>query len=244
MTKNLQIEDYVPVVRLQRGLLTQYPITTTGTTSTITSGGGLVVTGTSTLTTLSVTGNATISGTLTQTGALTPTGGVGPAGGFSNSTVFHAGGVGVVATTGLNQKQIVTTETYYSEVFIPANATITGISVLNGHTTNAGVSLNVGLANSTGVIVASSATTVAQSTADIYQQIPFTTPYPAKGPAKYYIAVQGSTTTGFIATFGATGTQNFGGNKVTSETYGTFLTTATYATTTYTASLAPVADTY
>jgi len=224
MANKVYIERYLPVVRLARGLFTKLPINTTST--------------------LTVSGAATISGALTQTGALTPTGGVGAAGGFSNSTVFHSGGVGVVATTGLNQKQIVTTETYYSEVFIPANTTVTGISVLNGHTTNAGVSLNVGLANSSGVIVASSATTTAQSTADIYQQIPFSTPYSAVGPAKYYIGVQGSQTTGFIATFGATGTENFGANKVTSETYGTFLTTATYATTSYTASLGPVADTY
>lgn len=203
---NKPIENYVPIVRYNKGLYTKLPISSTG--------------------------------------SITATGGFAPAGGFSNSTVFHAGGVGVVATTSLNQKQIVTTETYYSEVFIPANTTITGISVLNGHTTNAGVSLNVGLANSSGTIVASSATTTAQATADTYQQVPFTSVYSAKGPAKYYIAVQGSTTTGFLATFGATATQNFGANKKTSETYGTFVTTASYATTTYTASLGPVADTY
>ena len=182
--------------------------------------------------------------TLTVTGASTLTGGVGPAGGFSNSTVFHSGGVGVVATTGLNQKQIVTTETYYSEVFIPANTTLTGISVLNGHTTSGSQNTMVGLANAAGTIVAKSATTTAQTTADTYQQIPFTATYAAVGPAKYYICVQGSQTTGFIATFGAAATQNFCANKVTSETYGTFLTTASYATTTYTASLGPVADTY
>lgn len=223
MAENLYIENYIPAVKLGRALRTKLPIVTT---STITAAG------------------ATNTGNATVTGIFTATGGIAAAGGGSNSTVFHSGGVGVVATTGLNQKQIVTTETYYAEVFIPANTTVTGISVLNGHTTNAGVSLNVGLANSSGVIVANSATTTAQTTADTYQQIPFTTPYAAKAPAKYYIAVQGSTTTGFIATFGAAATQNFGANKVTSETYGTFLTTATYATTTYTASLGPVADTY
>lgn len=230
---NLKIENYVPVVKLNKGLLTKLPVSLSGTSANLAVGG-----------TLTVTGAATITGAITQTGALTPTGGIAAAGGFSNPTVFHAGGVGVVATTGLTQKQFVTTETYYSEVFIPANTTITGISVLNGHTTTASQNVNVGLANSSGVIVASSATTNAQGTADIYQQIPFSTTYAAKGPAKYYIAIQGSQTTGFFAAFGATGTQNFGANKVTSETYGTFLTTASYATTTYTASLGPVADTY
>lgn len=226
--KSRPLEKYIEVVRLD-GLITNKNVNIgiNGNTSNLWVGG-----------------NISAGGTISPTGAVSPTGGVGAAGGFSNSTVFHSGGVGVVATTGLNQKQIVTTETYYSEVFVPANTTITGISVLNGHTTNASVNLNVGLANSTGKIVANSATTTAQATADTYQQIPFTSPYAAVGPAKYYIAVQGSATTGFIATFGATNTQNFGANKVTSETYGTFLTTASYATTTYTASLGPVADTY
>ncbi len=183
-----------------------------------------------------------VSAALWVSGAITSGGGLGSV--TTNSTVFHSGGVGVVATTSLNQKQIVTTETYYAEVFIPANTTITGISVLNGHTTSGSQHTFVGLANSGGTIVAKSATTVTQTTADTYQQIPFTAAYSAVGPAKYYICVQGDATTGYIATFGATATQNFGANKVTSETYGTFLTTASYATTTYTASLGPVADTY
>lgn len=189
----------------------------------------------------SVAGNQTVTGTQQITGVQTPTGGVAPAGGFTTVTDFSTGNRGVTSTTGLTQKQIVTTETYYAEVFVEGNCTITGISVLNGHTTSAGVNLNVALVNSSGVVVAKSATTTAQSTADAYQQIPFTTPYAAVGPAKYYIAVQGSQTTGFLAMH-AMG--NFGANKVTSETYGTFLTTASYATTTFTTGLGPVADTY
>lgn len=228
---NLNIENYDPYVKDNKGIQTKLPVVLSGTSATLAVGG-----------TLTVTGAATFSGGTTQTGALTPTGGIGPAGGFSNPTVLHSGGISPIATTGATQKQIVTTETYYSEVFIPANTTLTGISVLNGNTTNAGVSLNVGLANSSGTIVASSATTTAQATANAYQQIPFSTTYAAKGPAKYFIAVQGSTTTGFLAVAAALG--NYGANKVTSETYGTFLTTASYATTTYTASLGPLADTY
>ena len=95
---------------------------------------------------VSTAGAVTSDGAITSTGAITPTGGVAAAGGFSVPTVFHSGQVGLVATTGLTQKQIVTTETYFVEVFVPANTTITGVSVLNGNTTNAGVSLFVGLA--------------------------------------------------------------------------------------------------
>jgi|GEM_PF-2977678 len=170
-----------------------------------------------------------------------PTGGIVPPNSAAVPTVFHSGQIGPVATTGLTQTQLVTTDTYFVEVFIPANTTITGISVLNGHTTNAGVSLNVGLANSAGTIVAKSATTTAQATADAYQQIPFTAPYAAVGPGKYYIAIQGSTTTGYIVTH-AIG--NFGATLKTTETYGTFVTTASYATTTFTTARGPVADTY
>ena len=189
-------------------------------------------------------GNQTITGTETVSGAITPNGGIAAptTTGFNPlSTVFHTGGYNALATTGANQKQIVTTETYFAEVFIPANTTLTGISVLNGHTT-AAQHVFVGLARADGTIVAKSNTTTLQGTADTFQQIPFTATYAAIGPAKYFIAVQSDQTTGFIATHAALG--NFGANKVTSETYGTFLTTASYATTTYTANLGPIADTY
>lgn len=189
------------------------------------------------------TGASTFGGSSNSfTNAITPVGGVAaPGNNFTMGTVFHSGGYNAIATTGANQKQIVTTETYFVEVFIPANTTITGISVLNGHTT-ATQNIFVGLARADGTIVASSNTTTAQGTADTFQQIPFSVAYAAIGPAKYFIAVQSSQTTGFIATHAALG--NFGANKKTGETYGTFLTTATYATTTYTANLGPIADTY
>lgn len=184
-------------------------------------------------------GTETHSGAVSFTGVVTNTGGVkGPG---TQSTVFHSGGVGPVATTGLTQTQLVTTDTYFAEVFIPANTTLTGVSVLNGHTTSASLNLNVGLADSTGKIVANSATTTAQGTADAYQQIPFTATYSAVGPAKYYIAVQGSATTGYLATHTI---GNFGAALKTSETYGTFVTTASYNSTTFTTAQGPVADTY
>lgn len=190
---------------------------------------------------VTVSGAATLSSTAAITGAITPTGGVAAAGGFSNSTVFHTGGYAALATTGANQKQIVTTESYFAEVFIPANTTLTGVSLLLGHTT-AAQNVFVGLANSSGTIVANSNTTTAMGTADTFQQIPFTSTYAAVGPAKYFIVVQSSQTTGFIATHAALG--NFGAGKVTGETYGTFLTTASYKATTFTANLGPIADTY
>ncbi len=205
------------------------------------SGGSLTLPTSVTLTTPTIVGAVTFPSTLTATGAVTPTGGVAAAGGFAVPTSFSTGNRAAISTTGYTSTQIVTTDTYFAEIFIPANTSITGVAILNGHTTNAGVNLTVGLANSAGTIVAKSATTATQSTADTYQQIPFTTPYPAVGPAKYYVAVQGSTTTGYIYMH-AVG--NFGALLKTSETYGTFVTTASYSTTTFTTNQGPVADTY
>lgn len=233
MTWNIEDTGGLPGVQ-QNGLNTKKASNLGGVT--ISTAGNVVVPGT-----LAVTGAQTFTGAAAVTGALTPTGGIAAAGGFSVPTVFHTGGYQPMATTGAVQKQIVTTETYFAEVFIPANTTITGVSVLNGHTT-AAQHVFVGLANSSGVIVANSNTTTLQGTADTFTQIPFTAPYSAKGPAKYFIAVQSDQTTGYIAVHAALG--NFGAAKVTSETYGTFLTTASYATTTYTASLGPIADVY
>lgn len=213
MARHTQIENYIDAIYQQRGINTAFPITTS---STITATGGI-----------------------TATAAITDTGGI--AGPGTQPTVFHSGGYQPPATTGTTSTQLVTTDTYFAEVFVPVNTTITGVSVLNGTTTSASLNLNVGLANSAGTIVASSATTTAQAAANAYQKIPFSTPYTAVGPAKYFVAVQGSATTGYIATHTI---GNFGATLITSETYGTFVTSASYSTTTFTASRGPVADTY
>lgn len=234
--RNRLLEKYVQVVR-EDGLNTNKNVNIgiNGSTPNLWVAGNGTYGGT-----LGVTGAVTLSSTLNVTGAITSPGGQAQAG-TAQSTVFHSGGYQAPATTGLTQTQIVTTDTYFCEVFIPDNTTITGISILNGHTTSASQNMFVGLANAAGTIVANSNTTTAQGAADAYQQIPFTTPYNAIGPAKYYIAVQGSATTGFIATHTL---GNFGATLKTSETYGTFVTTASYSTTTFTTARGPVADTY
>lgn len=222
--KNRLLEKYVQVVR-EDGLNTNKNV-------------NIGINGNSAA--LWVSGAASVGGALNVTGAMSGTGGQAQSG-TNQSTVFHSGGAAPQSTTGLTQTQIVTTDTYFTEVFVPDNAVITGISILNGHTTSASQNMFVGLADSTGKIVASSNTTTAQGAADAYQKIPFTSTYSAVGPAKYYIAVQGSATTGFIATHTI---GNFGAALKTSETYGTFVTTASYSTTTFTTAQGPVADTY
>lgn len=214
---NLKLESYLPVVKLNEGTFTKKPISTTS----------------------SITANTATVTTLTASSTITPTGGIAAAGGFTVPTVYHSGQKAPDASTSGTNVTVATTSTYVAEVFVPANVTLTGVSVLNG-TAVAG-NINVGLANSSGTVVAQSATTTSQSGTTAYQQVPFSTTYTAKGPAKYFVLVQSSNTS---ARFRAHPLGNFGTKVVTSETYGTFLTTASYSTTTFTADVGPIADVY
>src|SRR5262245_12946798 len=111
--------------------------------------------------------------------------GLEPAPGLSLAAhLMHTGGMPArVSTDGSNATPVVT-ETYICEVFIPANAGITGIALFNGSAVDGGVV--VGLANSLGNVVAHSALAgTAQAGTDVYQRFPFTTVYAAKGPATY-----------------------------------------------------------
>lgn len=188
--------------------------------------------------TLNIQGAVTFQSTLDLTGAFTPTGGVAAAGGFSASPrLVHTGGLPPTAAADFTNATPVTTETYYAEVFIPANMSVTGVAVFNGSAADGDVT--VGLADSTGVVVASSATTTAQSGTDAYQRIAFSSAYSAKGPATYYVLTQNSTTT---ARYNAHTVGNFSAGKVTSQTYGT-LADITPATT-FTTAVGPVATLY
>lgn len=170
--------------------------------------------------------------------AVTFAGGTGAAAGLSNPTVFHSGGfMPYVATAGTDTTPA-TTVIYAVEVYIENNATITGISLLNG-SSGAG-NITVALADSTGLpIAAAQSATTAQGSAAVYQQIPFATPYAAKGPARYYIMVMFDNTS---ARFRALPVGNFRAGSVTGQTYGTFTSVA--AIVAFTTNLGPIADTY
>lgn len=223
---SILLEDHLPVVKYN-GLNTAKDVVLSGA---VTHSGA--VTNSSTVLN---SGAVTNSSTVATTGATTVTGGIIQPG--TASTVYHTGGIGPgVAAFGTDTTPV-TTETYICEVNIPANVTLTGLSVLNGSAVSGNIS--VALANSAGAVVASSATTTAGSGTNAYQQIPFSTTYAAVGPAKYFALVQYSATTARYRTHIL---GNFGAAKKTSETYGTF-TTVTPPTTFATAG-AIVADTY
>jgi hypothetical protein len=164
--------------------------------------------------------------------------GVGGIAGQAVPTVFHSGGfMPYVATAGTDTTPA-TTVIYAVEVYIENNATITGISLLNG--SGSAGNITVALADSTGLpIAAAQSATTAQGSAAVYQQIPFATPYAAKGPARYYIMVMFDNTG---AHFRALPVGNFRSGSVTGQTYGTFTSVA--AIVAFTTNLGPIADTY
>lgn len=189
--------------------------------------------------TLAVTGASTLTGATTITGAVTPTGGVAAAGGFSVSPrTFHTGGMAPSAITSGDDTAFTTTVTYFAEVFVPANATVTGVRVLMGTAAGNG-NISVALANSSGTVVASSATTTTSGTQTTYTQVAFSTTYAAVGPATYWVLVQGSNTSDKIRTIAAAPA---GTGSKTAQTYGTF--TSITPTTTWTTGVGPTASLY
>jgi hypothetical protein len=220
------IEDHLPVVKYN-GLNTAKDVAISGTVTNT----GAVTNSSTVLNSGAVTNSTTVA----TTGTTTVTGGVIPPG--TAATVFHTGGTGATAAAAGTDTTPVVTETYYCEVFIPHNTTLTGLSVLNG--TAVSGNIKVGLANSAGAVVASSASTTAGSGTNAYQSIAFSTTYAAVGPAKYFALVQYAATT---ARYRVHVVGNFGAGKVTSETYGTF--TSGYATTVFATAGAIIADTY
>jgi hypothetical protein len=151
-------------------------------------------------------------------------------------TVFHSGEAAPpTATTGTDTTPVIT-ETYVSRVFVPVNAVLTGVAVLNGSA--AAGNLKAILYNADGVPVAESAST-AQSGTAAYQQIPFAAAYQAQGPGRYFVGIQCSSTSARIRTH-ALG--NFIAFKKTGETYGTATTLTVPAT--FTTGVGPIASTY
>lgn len=184
-----------------------------------------------------------VTGALTVSTTVTATGGVAAAGGFSVSPRnWHTGASKALASTDGTNLSAVVTELYVAEVFVPANATITGASVFWGDATEGNA--KVALFNSAGARVALSASTdVSGFTADSYgSRVPFSAPYAAVGPATYYIGVICDSSSNRINTHVL---GDFGAGKITGLVYAT---EAGYATitvpTTFTTGLGPIASLY
>lgn len=187
---------------------------------------------------LTVAGTLTTTGATTQTGAFTPTGGVAAAGGYSVSPRnMHTGANPPQASTDFSDYTVVVTETIRSEIFVPANISSTGVALFNGSAVAGNVTAY--LLDSTGAQVCATASTAASGT-DAYQRIAWASgPIALKGPATYWVAVQGNNT-GMKVNTHTVG--NFGADKQTGTVYGTLTVAA--SPTTFTTALGPVAGLY
>lgn len=151
-------------------------------------------------------------------------------------TVFHSGDAAPpTATTGTDTTPVVT-QTYLVRIDVRQNASLTGLALLNG----SAVAGNVigALYNAAGAVVATTASTVQAGIAG-YQQIPFTAPYIARGPAIYFAAFQFNNTG---ARFRTHTLGNFTGSTQTGQVFGTF--TAYTSPNTFTTGVAPICDSY
>jgi microcystin-dependent protein len=169
-------------------------------------------------------------------------GGVPAASGYTVSPrCLHTGANPATAAGDGTNLDIVVTEMYVAEVFIPSNVTLTGVAPFFGANTNGNV--KVALFNSSGTRVALSASTAAGAfTADDYTRIAFSATYAAVGPATYYVGIICDDNTNDLNTHVI---GNFGAGKIESLVYAT---EAGYASitvpTTFTTGLGPIATLY
>jgi microcystin-dependent protein len=188
------------------------------------------------------TGAVTIVPATTVTGAITPTGGIAAAGGFTATPRnVHTGDNPATAAADGTNLDIVVTELYVAECFIPANCTVTGVAPFFGANTNGNV--KVMLFDSAGTRVAISASTAAGAfTADDYTRVAFTGTYAAVGPATYYVGIICDDNTNDLNTHVV---GNFGAGKITGLVYATEAGYATIsAPATFTTGLGPIATLY
>jgi hypothetical protein len=165
--------------------------------------------------TISASGAATLSGGIVAT---TP----------AKISNIPLGGV-ALASIGTDGASVAGT-VYYSEIFIPANKTVTSIALLNGTTVGTDKVI-YGLYSSTGTLLANTdlAGTLGAG-ADTFQAVALTTPYAAVGPARYWLALQVEGTTHQNQRIAASAYLNYAGKVA--GTFGTLPATITPPTST------------
>jgi hypothetical protein len=132
---------------------------------------------------------------------------------------------------------------WYSQLVIPYESLLTGACVLNGATVGTDKWMFI-LYDGAGAVVANTATAgVTTATASKYQCINFTATVRVKGPASYFIAVQGNGTTDNFQAYATAGAPT---NYATGSQAGTFGTAAkiTGLATTFTAANGPLMMVY
>ena len=180
-------------------------------------------------------GGITTSGTITQTGGITS---------ISLAPLLVPNiplGPVALASIGTNTTDV-SGQLWVTDIFVPANRTVTGIGFLQGGTATTDNFL-VAIYSGTGVLLGNSNTAgVVLSGANTFQQQALLSSITLPGPATYFIAIQGNgTASGAIQTVPATYPQLRTGSI--SGTFGTVPSTITVPTT-FTAAKAPVVYLY
>lgn len=113
------------------------------------------------------------------------------------------------------------TEQYCTQVYLPYSKMLTGLALLNGTTVGTNKWLYI-LYDSSGNLLANTATAGATTSgASTYQQIAFTAPYYAVGPATYFACFQANGTTDTYRRVNTAGNEGLYAGKLTGQTFGT-----------------------
>jgi hypothetical protein len=135
------------------------------------------------------------------------------------------------------------TEQYCTEIYLPYSKLLTGLAPLNGTTVGTNKWITI-LYDSTGNVLANTAVAgTLTSGASTYQQIAFTSPYYAVGPATYYGCLQANGTTDTYRRVNTAGNQGLFAGKLTGGTFGTVPNPITVPAT-FTTALGPYFELY
>jgi hypothetical protein len=133
---------------------------------------------------------------------------------------------------------------WFSGIYIPANATLTGACWLNGATVGTDKRMAF-LADLSGAIIATSATAgVTTASASTYQCVAFTSTISVYGPGRYYVGIMTGTgaTDNFLAYATGGAPTNYPTGVVTGGTFGTV--TAITPNSTFTTAVGPLMMVY
>lgn len=143
-------------------------------------------------------------------------------------------GTSVTATSG---------SMYVTQIFIPMNATFTGVKILNGVTVGGANTYIAALYNSNGAkLYNSNLSGTTSASANTYQAIPFTASGVVTGPNVYWIGLSVSGSTDTYRAIPAVGEGAGRAGQVTGQAFGT-LPTLTMPTS-FTADKGPIGFTY
>lgn len=167
----------------------------------------------------------------------TPGGGVTPQNGQTISArTIAIGDLVPAASTDFNDSTPVATEVYIGEILVPANCTVTGVAPFHGSVASG--NMKVGLADSQGNVLATSASTAVTGT-DSYQLIPFTATINLLPGTYYILGIYDNGT----ARYNSPILGVFGASKQTGQVYATGFTTIVPPTT-FTTNLSLIASLY